>query len=124
MKVEKKKDRRKQDKPQKSEELVPHNEEEITENENSTDECDDDFSSDPNFDLSTFTNDSEYDPYSDEPRRLRCVSLQLRLISYNIVAQFVFVVLSTCLLRGNTPFSEKEEKNSTFLKNVPYVTKF
>ena len=112
MKVEKKKDRRKQEKPQKSEELVHEKEEEITENENSTDECDDDFSSDPNFDLSTFTNDSEYDPHSDEPRRLRCVSLELRLISGNTVAQFVFVVLSTCLLHGNIYLFQKKKKKA------------
>ena len=70
LKVEKKKHRRKQEKPQKAEELVNVKKEESTEKENSTEECDD-FSNDPNVDLSTNSNDSDYDPYSDESRRLR-----------------------------------------------------
>ena len=67
--MEKKKDRRKQDKPQKSEDPV----QEVQENEieeNLKEEADD-FSNDPDFDQSAFMNDDEYDPYSDEPRRLR-----------------------------------------------------
>ena len=72
LKLEKKKDRRKQNKPQRAEDVRQEIEKDIKVNESIKEEYDDEnFTNDLNFDKTAIMNDTEYDPYDDQSRKLR-----------------------------------------------------